>query len=893
MVDETLGHYRILSRLGQGGMGEVYLAQDGKLDRKVALKVLPPTMAENPDRLARFEREAKTIASLNHPNIVTIFSVEEQSGVHFLTMELVEGQTLTEMIPDGGMPLGALLDVAIPLTDALATAHDNGITHRDLKPDNIMLGDDGRLRILDFGLAKHTVVQVSESDETELADDSVTREGQILGTKPYMSPEQAAAEELDHRSDIFSLGIVLYEAATGERPFKGDSPMSLLSAIIKDEPQPVTSLNPKLPRPFARVIRRCLAKPQDRRYQSTADLRNELMDLRHELESGELEAVEIATQPAPAPARPSRRPWAVAGVLAVLVVALAILQLAPGERSGPGKKIGPGAVTMSRLTDFEGLEMAPSLSPDGKQVVYTGGNVGESNPDIFLLRVGGGNPINLTPDSPVLDIQPVFSPDGERIAFRSDRQGGGLFVMGATGESIRRVTDFGYHPAWSPDGTEIAACTESIVDPLIRASNSSRIWIVDVGSGERRLFFDGDGVQPDWSPDGSRIAYWSVTGGQRDVYTAAVEDGSPLAVTDDAFNDWNPRWSPDGRFLYFASDRGGSMNLWRVPIDQRSGRTRGEPEPVTFGAVDAGNPTISADGSRIAYVSFSWKDMLHRVAFDPAREAVTGPSTPVLLSPTPMPTVDVSADGRLAYWTSGTRNELHAVRNDGGDRMRLTDDAFKNRGPRWSPDGTRIAFYADRTGSYQVWTIQADGSGLEQVSDFAGQNVGAPVWSPDGTRLAAPAYETLEVVIFDMQAPGYPVIERLPGPEDPQGTTLPMDWSSDGRKLAGGIRRDGVEIAIFVYDLDTREYRTLPHRSRQITGSGVLWLSDDRRLLFSDVGDLFILDSETMEVRTVDWPDSLPRGVFGTISPDDRTLYYREPRIEADLWLIDGVAESR
>jgi Tol biopolymer transport system component len=885
MVGKELGHYRIVSRLGRGGMGEVYMAEDTRLDRKVALKVLPPEMADTPERRARFEREAKTIAALNHPNIVTIFSVEDVDDVPFLTMELVEGKTLTDLIPEGGMPLDRLLEVAVPMADALATAHEAGITHRDLKPDNVMLGEDGRMRILDFGLAKQTLPVISESDDTQAADESMTKEGQILGTKPYMSPEQAAAEDLDHRSDIFSFGIVLYEAATGEKPFQGDSPMSLLSAIIKDEAPAVTTLNPRLPRAFARVIRRCLAKPPDRRYQSTADLHLELRDLQRELESGELEAVPAAA--APTPRRSNRALYTMLAALGLAVVALGLLELAtrsrPSDEWSPG---GGGRVSMTRLTDVAGLEASPSLSPDGKQLVYTGATLEGNDPDIYLLRVGGGNPINLTPDSPVADVHPAYSPDGERIAFRSDRDGGGVFVMGATGESVRRLTDFGYHPTWSPDGERIAVCGEGIVDPLIRGSINARVWIVDLASGDRRELVDEDGVQPDWSPDGKRIAYWGIRGGQRDIRIAPVDGGAPIAVTDGPANDWNPRWSPDGEHLIFVSDRSGSMNLWRVAIDG-SGRPRGEPQPLTFGANDVGNPTVSRDGTRLAYVSFSWKDRLWRQPFDPVRGRTTGTPEVILLAARSVPHLDVSPDGRqLTYWTSGRRNDLFVVDSDGGNRRRLTEGQYKDRGPRWSPDGSRIAFYSNRSGLYQLWTIHPDGSGLTRVSDVD-LNAGLPTWSPDGKRLATTLYGVDEVGIFDADGVSKPTVERFPPPSDPVGVFIPSDWSPDGRLLIGGIRQEGFEVALAVYDLERREYRTLGRVSRSLVGSLPQWLPDSRHALLGDSDGLLVLDVESMETRELEWAESRRVAAFAALAADGTVVFLREPRIEADIWLIE------
>ena len=356
MVGRTLSHYRILKKIGSGGMGEVYLAQDTKLDRKVALKVLPPELAESAERRRRFEREAKAVAALNHPNIVHVYSVEEADGVHFITMELVRGQTLSALIQSGRLPLSQLLDMAIPLADAVATAHEEGITHRDLKPDNVMMGDDGRIKILDFGLAK-LKPETSAAGASERATVTATREGHAVGTLTYMSPEQAQGKSVDHRTDIFSLGVILYELATGRLPFRGDSDAAIYSSILRDAPAPVTEIDPRLPNLLGRIIQRCLAKDPEHRLQSAKDLRNELQELKQDVVSG------IARLGADrAPAKRPRLLW-VAAAAAALVVFARVAGFVPsldlvGRDYGVFRLTNPIQVTMAL-----GVEDYPTWSP--------------------------------------------------------------------------------------------------------------------------------------------------------------------------------------------------------------------------------------------------------------------------------------------------------------------------------------------------------------------------------------------------------------------------------------------------------------------------------------------------------------------------------------------------
>jgi len=320
MIGETLSHYRIVDNLGKGGMGEVYLAEDTTLKRKVALKVLPPELATSQERLERFQREAESLASLNHPNIVTIHTVEEDGGVRFLTMEWVKGQTLAELVEKGGLPLERIFEIATPLADALAVAHSKGVVHRDLKPGNVMVTEDGRVKVLDFGLAK-LLEEEPDLQATEMATEALTRDGIAMGTIPYMSPEQVQGKPVDHRSDIFSLGIVLYEMSTGQLPFEGETSADLISSILRDNPDSVTDLRLELPRHFGRIIRHCLEKDPQRRYQSALDVRNEIEGLQKEVESGEVPVSSMSGATPVAGAGGSRK-WL---ALVALVVAIAVI----------------------------------------------------------------------------------------------------------------------------------------------------------------------------------------------------------------------------------------------------------------------------------------------------------------------------------------------------------------------------------------------------------------------------------------------------------------------------------------------------------------------------------------------------------------------------------------
>ena len=387
MIGETLSHYKITGMLGEGGMGVVYRAMDSELGREVALKLLPPEMADDPKRLGRFRREAKAVAALNHPNIVTIHSIESVEETHFLTMELVEGESLDHIIPPGGLPLARVFDIAIPLADALSSAHERGIVHRDFKPANVMVTGENRIKVLDFGLAK-----LMEDPSTETSDPALTAiptqvteltaEGMVMGTAPYMSPEQVEGRATDHRTDIFSFGVVLYEMATGGRPFTGETSAAMVSSILRDTPPTVTEINESLPRHLARIIQHCLEKDPEVRYQSAKDVRNELRSLRREVDSGGVTTGSGATPVSAAPrSMGARRYWlgAATGIAAILILAAGWWLGRGSERARavgdqPSADFGAG-VAAAAQSDMPSVAVLPfaNLSADPDNEYFTDG----------------------------------------------------------------------------------------------------------------------------------------------------------------------------------------------------------------------------------------------------------------------------------------------------------------------------------------------------------------------------------------------------------------------------------------------------------------------------------------------------------------------------------------
>ena len=875
-----LAHYEIAGLIGAGGMGHVYRAHDTKLQRDVALKLLPDDMAADKERRQRFEREARAVAALNHPGIVTIHSVDEVDGRVFLTMELVSGRTLTDVIPRGGLPTDRLLAIAVPLMDAVSAAHARGITHRDLKPANVMVTADGHVKVLDFGLAKPADVASAAGATVTEAPDVITGQGRILGTIAYMSPEQAEGKLVDARSDVFSLGVMLYEMATGERPFRGDTSVSTLAAIMRDTPRPVMEVNASVPRELWRVIRRALAKDPERRPQSARDLRNELEELRRDLESGEIIAPAAPSSSGSAvlaaPATRGFPRWALAAAAVVLIAgAGAALRWWPAGDATSAADPVPSPISVESvvsLTTEDGVELFPSLSPDGKWLVYAANEAGVGQTDILLRAVGGQTVINLTKDSPENDTHPAFSPDGERIAFRSDRDGGGIFVMGRTGESVRRATPDGFNPAWSPDGQTLAYVTEPVGQPYGRSTRST-LWTVTLNSGERRqLQAVEDAMQPAWSPDGQRIIYWGLQGDsvQRDLWTVAASGGAPVRLTDDRAVDWSPIWAPDGRHIYYSSDRTGQLNLWRIVIDSATGAARGEPEPVTLPRQGVGHLSLAANGAMLAAVSFGTQSNIELLALDAAAGKITGRRRVTNVSEiTSGPSI--SPDGEwIAFWrnTNG-QEDIWIVKRDGSGLRQVTNDAAHDRSPQFTPDGRRLLYYSDRGGRYQIWTMGLDGGDQRQVTDYPGLVIAARV-TRDGTRAFANLPLARQNILFDPRvAAADQKTERLPAFPGGVGFSA-FSWSPDGRFIVGNAVRIGG--GIFVYDVSRREFREL-----SATGVNPVWMPDGRFVIFPSAGPesvgstLELLDTQIGTARRVFSIDRETIGGFD-VSPDGREI---------------------
>jgi Tol biopolymer transport system component len=868
-----LGPYDIVAPIGAGGMGEVYRANDPRLGREVAIKVLPPGFAQDAERLARFEREARAVAGLSHPNILSIFDFGTADGITYAVTELLEGETLRARMGQGPMAPRRAVDIATQVALGLAAAHDKGIVHRDIKPENLFLTSDGRVKILDFGLARPVAITPAAEGPTVLGAENATTPGTIVGTIGYMAPEQIRGEAVDGRTDIFAFGSVLYELLTGERSFQGPSPADTMSAILKEDPAEIKTREGAIPPTLDHLVRRCLEKAPGRRFQSAHDL---AFALAHALGSS-------STLVAPAIA-PDARPASRGSVVGYVVVAAAALAAGfLGARFWPSAAPASAAPAFAALTLDSGVEDWPSLSPDGASFLYVSSAAG--NADIYLRRLDGRNATNLTADSPEADTMPAFSPDGRFIAFRSNRDSGGIFVMEAGGENVKKVSDQGFNPAWSPDGRTIAYATEATANPAGRNTNSV-LWVVDVTTGERREVSDTDAMQPSWSPDGRRIAVWSVDGGRRLLKSVAVDSGeaTPVFDSDPTVMYWNPVWASEG-WLFFSSNESGAMTIGRVRVDA-SGRAAGPRETLVTPAAWAGQLAVSLDARRIAYQSVTSRWTLWRSDFDPVRGAAA-PPVQLMSGALSVGQMGVSADGAtLAFTNQGTaaNEDIFTIDRDGRRLRQLTDDAARDRGPSWSPDGARVLFYSNRRGPYEIWSVNPDGSDLRVVAS-----------APDKDDWLFPRVSRANLMSVLSLTKGGAILDAASAPPMLSGALPPLDsadelfwplaWSPDGSTLAGLAQSNtrGLQRDLVLYRPASSAYQR--HAG---VGNIVDWLPDGKRLLTVLESGFQVVDAQTGQATPV-----ILRGAEGTLNPfitalskDGRSLYWSSAAVDSDLWLM-------
>jgi len=718
-----LGPYEIVAPLGAGGMGEVYRARDTRLNRQVAVKVLPESLSRDADALARFEREAQAVAALSHPNILAIHDFGEHGGTAFAVTELLQGETLRELLSAGSIPLRKTIDVARQICAGLAAAHAAGIVHRDLKPDNVFVTNDGRVKILDFGLAK-PVASRGAADETHSPTVSAyTEPGTVMGTVGYMSPEQVKAQSVDHRSDIFAFGAVLFEMLTGLRAFQRETAAETMTAVLREDPPEPTETGRRIPPALDRVVRHCLEKKPEQRFQSASDIAFAL-----EAPAGE------TTAPNARPAPTARRRLA-----SIVAVAAGIAGLAAGVAITAGLRTpAPSDPVRVHPLTFSGRDSDPSASPDGKLIAFTSWRDGKSRIWIKQLVGGGETPLTAGPDR-----RPRFSPDGSSILFLRDLgPTQAVYRVGFVGGEPRRLVDDVVEADWSPDGRKIAFFRLSATKRAV-----SRFGLYDLETGKETDLPALDDIEfysPRWSPDGRTIGFsegnlnrnsatWHLR--QIDPATGRV---SPLGPDRPGYALGGLAWSGTGRHLFYIQtasimgDIAGSES--RIfDLDRSSGRAR----PVLWGEGLAAINASAGEVSRCDVLSRGRLVFSQRLRRQNLREALAGRAgaAPRLL--TEGSSIDrqptYSPDGKRILFSSNRSGnlDLWTMELETGALRQLTDDSAQDWDPAFTPDGAHILWDSDRTGSLEVWTANVDGSGARQITRD-GVDAENPTETPDG-----------------------------------------------------------------------------------------------------------------------------------------------------------------
>ena len=863
-----IGSYEIIDSLGAGGMGNVYRASDLRLGREVAIKTLAENIATDQEALARFEREARFLAALNHPNIASIYGIEEYDGERFLVLELVGGETLDTIVP---VPLDRALAMAIDIASALDAAHGAGIVHRDLKPSNVKITQDGRVKLLDFGIAKNLMPAAGDLSNAATVESDLTRAGTSVGTPAYMSPEQIRGADVDRQTDVWAFGCLLYEMLSGRRAFNGRTYLDLADAIRNTEPD--WSVLPRnTPERLRRIIAHCIKKDPHDRTHSMSDVRVELQEIANE-RTGRGSSLNRSTR---------------LGVVAALVAAVLVVLAVVLWRNPPRRQSASLAPRLTQLTFAEGVEEFPAWSRDGASLVYSGEVGGVRK--LFLKRIGSNDDRQLT-FGDYDDLQPAWSADGKRILFVRGREpkrriepgdvfsyyessSGDLWSIDVASRHETRLVESAFSPAVSPDGKSIAV-DGSWAGPR-------RIWLIDAnGLNPQQLTTESSEavvhLLPQWSPDGKKIVYQRIERTKFDIAAVDVTTRQSIVVTNDAYRKINPAWSPSGRFIYFSSDRGGGMNVWRVAV-ALDGKPTDRPQQVTTGAGQDVQIAIAHDGKRLAYATLRQNADLWRL---PLRSDGTAAGSPQPLIAT------TREDSRGAWAADATMIAFNSDRS--GDMniwvQSLSDGATRQitRGPggdfqpNWSPDGRRIAFFSSRSGNADIWKADVATGALTQLTHARSLDIN-PFFSPDGSQIAYQSDASGRLELWLM---------RSDGSQQRQRTTIGasghfMRWLGDGfiyfRSSGTGVMR--VRPAAGDPELVSKNggahISFSPDGSKfiDVTGHKVLWLygrdgSSKKLFAFDDT-----------DVR-IDYP---------VWSPDGKWLLFDRFKPEGgDIWLAEDI----
>jgi len=808
MIGKTFSQYKILEKLGEGGMGVVYKAHDTKLDRLVALKFLPPQITVSAEDKARFIQEAKAASAVMHPNVCVIYDIAEHKGQQFIIMEYVDGRTLRQMVPV--QKLQDAIEYAIQIGEALQEAHSKGVVHRDVKTDNIMVNSRNQVKVADFGLAKLK------------GSLKLTKTSSTVGTLAYMSPEQIRGAEVDARSDIFSFGVVFYEMLTGHLPFQGEYEAAVVYSIVNEEPLPVHKYRPEISSEVLHVLNRSLEKNPEERYQNVREM---VIDLKRVKK-------EIAHAPRPVLPQPSIEQQPVPGEKdkSGLIPEKEITKIAPSKGRRIGKKhlvimtsVGCIFVVISAIFFFKPLlkkplppmkivpfanspsvETDPAFSPDGNQVAYSSNGVDQKDYHIYVKLIGAGVPLRLT-QNPGNRFSPVWSPDGRMVAFRqiSGKESGiyKIPALGGVGQRLLAIdsANMGVGLDWSPDGGFLVYSYGDSAKTL------NGIFMLSLSNLEKRqITFPQNGTWGDShckiSPNGKWIAFLrQISWETSDILIVPFSGGSEKRITSDNQGIADLAWSQDGTEIIFSSNRGGSYSLWRVPFKG------GELKSVATGVEGAGMISVSRKGQRLAYTK---------------------------------------GGGRVKIW----KGEMPKTEGDIAITSMLIAGNQNDAYGQFSHDGRKIAFSSDASGSGEIWMCDSDGSNSIQLTNFG---AGTNSWSPDNRYLAFNSVLQGNRDIFIMNKEGGQLRRMTTESSDEHGPT----WSRDGRWIYFTSNRSGgwgtwklpvsggeaIQVSKeggFIH-YESKDGRWLYYRD-SITLKGIIWKlsleNGQKQLVLNDVG---------------------------------------------------------
>ena len=845
MIGQTIAHYKILSRLGAGGMGVVYEAEDLKLGRHVALKFLPKDLENDQQALDRLQREARAASALNHPNICTIYEINEFEGQHFIAMELLEGAPLDQKIGGKPLPVGQLLDLAIQTSDALDAAHAKHILHRDIKPGNIFVTNRGQAKILDFGLAKLAGNKALDANDVTAASMGahLTSPGMAVGTVAYMSPEQALGEELDPRSDLFSFGTVLYEMASGVLPFQGTTSAAMFDGILHRSPVSPVRLNPALPADLEHIVSKLLEKDRDLRYQSAAELRSDLKRLKRDTDSARVPAA-TTSQPAipPSPSPPSSRATQIAHgasehkvgtglILAVVLLVLAAAGYGVYAFLHRARPVPFQSMNITKLTDTGKAFMA-AISPDGKYVVHVAQDQGQQS--VWIRHIATGSNAQIVPPVEANYTGITFTPDGNFVYFvRNEKVNpsvGQLYQIPVLGGSPKHITtDVDSHISFSPDGARFVFLRNS------SSNGTSAIFIANAdGTGEHVLasltqpaLFQG---APSWSPDGKYIAMMRVLGKgglgslvSIDAASGALSDIAPASevgiVSDTA---WFPdnsgmlisyasqstRWDrqigylpyPAGALRRVTNDLNHYSNSFSATHDARSlvtvasdstnniwvmpvGGSASQAAQVTSGEAEGFELDWTPDGHIISMPRSGG------IEFD-SRNADGSGETTIFKDAWPGQNLSVCGDGAHVIFMSlhaGNSVNIWRIDSNGGNLTQLTHGSLE-QSTSCSPDGKWFAYSSAEGGKFTIWRANIDGTSPQQLTTISSYT---PVISPDGRFIAYVYGEgsaaSFHIKIGVISASGGPPLHQF---DLHSGTESKLRFTPDGQGIAYAITDD-------------------------------------------------------------------------------------------------------